>query len=243
MKSLKIFLSKDDNSLESAKRIQKISKLNVEILYIEDVDMVRVSEIISDNDIVYFLCNNKEIYNIIQRIQDKNCIIINKEFLKENYRKDQVQILLNTNNIKTPPIIAKDNISDSSFPLFCKENTHTAITVQMYNKTTLDRFFKKFDINDFYFEEVVGGEKYITNEIKVYFIKNEIFGKDGERKFNHRIQEICKNVSKTLNNLEIFSIDLIEVLNEFYVIDLNPSSGFFHSTAAREMFVTEIEKY
>ena len=45
-----------------------------------------------------------------------------------------------------------------------------------------------------------------------------------------------ENISKILK-LEIFSVDLIKIQNEYYVIDVNPSSAFYLSNKARLEFI------
>ena len=54
--------------------------------------------------------------------------------------------------------------------------------------------------------------------------------------YDLKINNICENISKILK-LEIFSVDLIKIQDEYYVIDVNPSSAFYLSNKARLEFI------
>ena len=47
---------------------------------------------------------------------------------------------------------------------------------------------------------------------------------------------MCEKISKILK-LEVFSVDLIKIQDEYYVIDVNPSSAFYLSKKARLEFI------
>ena len=64
----------------------------------------------------------------------------------------------------------------------------------------------------------------------------KVFFKDKVEIYDLKINNICENISKILK-LEIFSVDLIKIQNEYYVIDVNPSSAFYLSNKARLEFI------
>ena len=56
------------------------------------------------------------------------------------------------------------------------------------------------------------------------------------------INDICQKVIEIFNNIEVCSIDFIYNDEEFYLIDFNPSSGFYATDKGRKGFVNYCEK-
>ena len=123
-------------------------------------------------------------------------------------------------------------IKDNTYPIFCKENNHVGIIFLVYNKVTLDKFFKKFNMNKFYLEEKLDN----TYEYKIYYVNKKVFFKDKIKIYDPEINKMCEKISKILK-LEVFSVDLIKIQDEYYVIDVNPSSAFYLSNKARLEFI------
>lgn len=238
MSVLKIFISKYEESIESARKIQKESDFAVDIIYIEEFYQNNEFENITKEDLIYFLCASPLIFEVIKIIQKKKCKIINKEYFLNNYSKKDVQILLKENNFRVPQIYLKPNCNDERFPLFCKENIHTGITIKVYNKSTLDKFFSKFDKKEFYLEEPIETDSNGSHEFKAYFINNHVHYKNNDYQKNKIIEEICNKIKEQIFiNIEIFSIDFIYKNNNYFIIDFNPSSGLYASDSARREFI------
>lgn len=243
MKKFNIIASKANIYTGQVEKLKKQSKLPTEVIYIEDI--VNSNNTLMDfkNSIIYFLCCNSQLVSIaIQKLEKYNCYIINKEYLIKNYLKLDVQRLLLKSNINVPKIYLIENIEDVKFPIFCKENRHEGIIIQVYNKISLIRFFEKFNTNEFYLEETVHNNNTNLKEFKVYFVEEEIFLKDNVN-YNKVLIEICKKVSLALNNLEVFSADIIQNNDgEYFIIDVNPSAGFYLSDDGRRYFLDKVTK-
>jgi glutathione synthase/RimK-type ligase-like ATP-grasp enzyme len=195
------------------------------------------------NSIIYFLCCNSPLVSIaIQKLKNDNCYIINREYLIKNHLKLDVQRLLAKNKISVPKIYPIESIEEVKFPIFCKENRHEGIIIQMYNKISLTKFFEKFNASEFYLEETIDNNNANLKEFKVYFVKEEIFPKD-IMSHNKVIIEMCKKVSLALNNLEVFSADIIQNNDgEYFIIDVNQSAGFYLSDDGRRYFLDKVTK-
>lgn len=59
------------------------------------------------------------------------------------------------NKINIPKLYTENINENRQFPFFLKENMHTGITLQLYNDSTQNRIFEKFNYKDFYLEEPV----------------------------------------------------------------------------------------
>ena len=243
MKKFNIIASKANIYTEQVEKLKKQSKLPTEVIYIEDIVNSNNTLMDFENSIIYFLCCNSQLVSIaIQKLEKYNCYIINKEYLIKNYLKLDVQRLLLKSNINVPKIYLIENIEDVKFPIFCKENRHEGIIIQVYNKISLIRFFEKFNTNEFYLEETVHNNNTNLKEFKVYFVEEEIFLKDNVN-YNKVLIEICKKVSLALNNLEVFSADIIQNNDgEYFIIDVNPSAGFYLSDDGRRYFLDKVTK-
>lgn len=229
MNNVVIFISKYENTLNGAFLLKKELKF-CNIIFIEDY-INNKKNIKIDNSIIYFLCNSPLIKKVIELL-DNNCYVYNKKYYLNNYKKKDVQILLNKNKIIVPRIINYLNLKESDFPIFCKENNHVGITFQVYNKITLKKFFERFNIKDFYLEKKVNSE---NKEFKVYYVNNNIYYNDN-KKNNKEIKNICYKISRILN-LELFSVDFIKEKKDYYIIDVNPASAFYLSPKARKSFI------
>lgn len=226
-----IFLSKEEDYLGSAIKIKEQANFYTELIYIEDF-MTSKREI--ENSVIYFLCNSDYIKEIVNMKEIKNCYIFNEKYFKNNYTKLEIQKILKENNIKVPEIIEKNEVSNINFPIFCKENKHGGIVLKTYTSKTVARFFEKFNKNNFYLEKEIPVQK----ESKLYFINNFIYSKGT---LNNEQKEICFNVSEILE-LEIFSIDIIrDNEDNYYVIDVNASAGFYMLDYARKELINNIE--
>ncbi len=243
MEKFKIIASKSNIYTEQVKKLKKESKLQTEVIYIEDLVDSDSTFSNFENSIIYFLCCNSPLVpTAIQKLESYNCYIINKQYLIKNYLKLDVQRLLNKNNISVPKIYIIENIENINFPIFCKENRHEGIIIQVYNKITLKRFFEKFNITKFYLEESVANNNMKEKEFKVYFVEKKIFLKNITN-YNKNLEEICKKVSVALDNLEVFSVDIIQNTNgEYFIIDVNPSAGFYLSDDGRRYFLDRLTK-
>ena len=174
MEKFKIIASKSNIYTEQVKKLKKESKLQTEVIYIEDLVDSDSTFSNFENSIIYFLCCNSPLVpTAIQKLESYNCYIINKQYLIKNYLKLDVQRLLNKNNISVPKIYIIENIENINFPIFCKENRHEGIIIQVYNKITLKRFFEKFNITKFYLEESVANNNMKEKEFKVYFVEKK----------------------------------------------------------------------
>ena len=232
-----IFLSKKEKYLGSATKIKNSSKVPVNIIWIEDFMSCENKKEILEDSIIYFLCNTSLIETLMKEIENVNCFIINKNFFKNNYEKEKIQNILASNNVKTPKIYCIDNNYENLvYPVFCKENKHAGMILKAYTQDTIVKFFERFDSRKFYLEESIEGD----TEAKIYFVKNKIYYNKNIVE-SDAILETCKKVSKILN-LDIFSIDFIKNNNEYVVIDVNPSAGFYMLDEARKDFINELEK-
>lgn len=232
-KKLYIFYSKDNLFSNQLKKIQNDSFIETEILEIESFCLSSKRMILSENDCVYFLCcNSKDVKTCINKITGG--IIINKKFLINKHDKLKCQEKLMNENINVPRIYKGKNVDINLFnyPIFCKENKHQGITFQAYNIRTINYFFQNYDIKNFYFEDSIKS----NDEIKMYYVNGKIILKNGLYNNNDTITKICKKISKTLN-LEVFSTDILKFKDEYYVIDVNASAGFYLSDVARKEFL------
>ena len=236
MRYFKIIISRKNIYTEQVKKLKNE-------LYIEDL-LNESTTFNFDNSIVYFLCcNSPFVFSIINKLKQYNCYIINKQYLSKNYLKLDVQKILYKSNINIPKIydgnIVK-NLENINFPIFCKENRHEGMIMQVYNPITVTRLFKKVDIKDFYFEEAI--ESINSKELKVYYVKGKLFFKN-IKDYNKLLEKLCNQISTILDNLEVFSVDIIQMSNDnYFVIDVNPAAGFYLSDSGRKYFLNNLEK-
>lgn len=231
-----IFLSREEEYLGSAIKIKNNTKMNVEILYIEDYMKKNKKESYIENSIVYFLCNSNLIKELIKKINSLNCYIFNKSFFENNYTKLEIQKILINNGIHVPSIIESKDISKIKYPVFCKEDKHAGIIFQAFTCNTIEAIFEKFGKNIFYLEESLNGQQ----EIKYYYVKGRVFCKENSN-IPDAILENCEKIARILL-LEVFSIDIIINENSYTIIDVNPSAGFYLLDDARNTLIKEFEK-
>lgn len=243
MKKFNIIISKLNIYTGQVKKIKNESRLPIEVMYIEDILNKNESLINFENSIIYFLCCNSILIPLaIQKLEKYNCYIINKEYLVKNYSKLEVQKLLLKHNVNVPKIYTMDNIENAKFPIFCKENRHEGIIMQVYNKISLKRFFEKFNSNDFYLEENMTNNNTIFKELKIYYVDKKLFLRDNENN-NMKLLKTCQKVSSILNNLEVFSADIIQRYDgEYFIIDINSSAGFYLLDEGRRYFLDFVSK-
>lgn len=228
-----IFLSRKENYIKSAIKIKKDSEILVNIIYIEDFIKIIDKEKILENSIIYFLCNSILINEILESAKHLECYIFNKYFFENKYTKIEIQNILISNKIRTPRLYKNYKIDEFEFPIFCKENRHAGIVFKAYTKETIIRFFEKFNQNNFYLEESLN----IQEEVKFYYINGKVYSKIN---ILGDVNEDCIKIAKVLN-LEIFSVDFIKYNNEYYIIDVNPSAGFYMLDNARMKFIDELK--
>lgn len=242
MKKLYIFASINNIYTGQVKKLKEESLIETHIMYIEE--FVRKSEEFSfrEEDVIYFLCCNSElIQNAINLLKKFQCYIINESYLENDYKKYDIQKILANNKVPVPKTNYDGDIDNIKFPIFCKENCHEGIIFQAYNKITLKKFFEKFNIYDFYFENVIVGNENSGREEKYYYVAGETFGKNDTEIVKDEVKNICNDISKALNNLEVFSVDIIQTKeNDSYVIDVNPSAGFYLSDNGRKCFLNKV---
>lgn len=227
---LDILVSKQDKYYYSYIKLKDESRIPTNIYYIEDLIM-KNENVNFNNHVVYFLCNSSLVHKVINKYKNINCYFINQKFFEKDYSKLEVQQLLKKKGICTPEIHIFDGKEKINYPIFCKENSHVGINFVAYSENTLVKFFSKFNVSDFYCEEIIKGGK----ESKLYFINGTVFDNSKSVR-NNRINELFEQLSKILN-LESFSADIISIEENDTVIDINPNSGFYGSNIARENFI------
>lgn len=229
---LDILISKEDKYYYSYIKLKDESFIPTNIYCIEDLNNFENYNL--ENHIIYFLCNVPLNSVIISKLENKNCYIINSEFFIQKYSKLDVQKLLNENSIEVPKLITIDGINKINYPIFCKENSHVGVNIVVYSENTLVKFFSKFNISDFYCEEIIKNGK----ETKLYWIQGKLFNKDmviDDKELN----SLFRKISETLK-LEAYSADIIHKEDKNIVIDINPNSGYFGSNIARKHFLKYI---
>ena len=138
-----IFLSKKEEYLGSAKKIQNNINIKTDIIYIEDFMKVKNKGNLLENSIIYFLCNSNLIKKLVTILSKTNCYIFNKGFFENNYSKVEIQKILIENKLNVPKIFYNDR--DIKYPVFCKENKHGGIIFKAYTSKTIKEFFKRFN--------------------------------------------------------------------------------------------------
>lgn len=214
-----ILTSKDNKYVDHIKKI--INQADYEIKVIDELNILSLKE----DDIVYSLITN----NLTLDIYKFN-YLINKEFYSKKLNKKDIQIMLIENNVNTPKILKKVNV----YPVYFKENKHEGFVKMLNNEEELFSLTKQ--INDFYIEEYINFHK----EIKCYYIYGHIYDKNIEI-FDNEILSICNNVAKILG-LDIMSLDILFNDNNYYVIDVNQSPGFYLSDIARLNLIKKLKE-
>lgn len=238
MRKLKIFISHAEISFNSAKKIKDESSIETEIIYIEDFIKENKIDTIEDNDIIHFSCNSKLVYEILDKIKDKSCFIFNKEFLLKKYSKLDLQNEIMKIGIRVPKIYKE--INKIKYPVFCKENHHAGLILQVHSPGTLQRILERFSDIDFYLEEnVAKGYKNVTEE-KYYYSNGVLHSKTGVV-HNPDILKIS-NLIKENFNVDIYSIDVIKNDSDTILIDFNLAVGFFLTESGRKDFIKMVEK-
>ena len=236
MDKCNIFLSKKENYQKSAEKIKNSLKIPTNIIWIEDFMVTENKEEKLKNSIIYFLCNSYLVKELVNLLERTNCYIFNKDFFKRNYTKLEMQKKLIDNNIKTPQIFENFEVDKTKLPIFCKQNIHAGMVFKIYTVNTINKFFEKFASDEFYLEEAIES----NIEIKFYFVKGNIYAKKNIE-IPYCVKNICIKISLVLN-LDVFSVDMIQKNDDYIVLDVNPSAGFYMLDEARNKLVCEIEK-
>lgn len=238
MRKLKIFISHAEISFNSAKKIKDESSIETEIIYIEDFIKENKIDTIEDSDIIHFSCNSKLVYEILDKIKDKSCFIFNKEFLLKKYSKLDLQNEIMKIGIRVPKIYKE--INKIKYPVFCKENNHAGLILQVHSPGTLQRILERFSDIDFYLEEnVAKGYKNVTEE--KYYYSNGVLHSKTSVVHNPDILKIS-NLIKENFNVDIYSIDVIKNDSDTILIDFNLAVGFFLTESGRKDFIKMVEK-
>ena len=241
-KKLILIVSKYNLFTGQVEKIIKDSNFKIEQLYIEDFVDKNIMLNLNKHDVVYFICcNSTMISRAINLINGG--YIINKEFLLQNYKKVDIQKKLKENMLLVPKIYNINNINNIKFPIFCKQNIHQGITIQMFNKISCIKFFEKFNKKEFYLEESLYNN-YNENiyEIKIYYINKKIYFENDNISRDEKLNQLAINISKCLNNLDIYSCDIFCKNGLYYIIDLNSSAGFYLSDESRKSFINFVGK-
>ena len=100
------------------------------------------------------------------------------------------------NNIKTPQIFENFEVVDKTkLPIFCKQNIHAGMVFKIYTVNTINKFFEKFDSDEFYLEEAIESNV----ESKFYFVKGNIYAKNNIEILNC----VKKNMHKNFISIKI----------------------------------------
>lgn len=230
-----IFLSKKENYYGSAVKIKENTFMKTDIFYIEDFIIENNQIEKTNNSIIYFLCNSVLINDVLNILENANCYIINKNFFINNYTKLEIQKILLANHLNIPELFETNIYDKLNYPIFCKENKHAGIIFKAYTSNTLNKFFQKFDRKDFYIEEAIEDQKVL----KYYYVKQRLFCMDNY--IPVEITNYCERISKSLD-LDVFSFDVMKRKNDYVIIDVNPSAGFYLLDEARNKLINEIEE-
>ena len=191
--------------------------------------------------IIYFLCNNPEIPNLITYA--KQSYIVNKGYyeLRLNKRAIFEKLAKLHLSIAFPKFISTyTNLDNKAYPIYVKADNHQGIVFKAFNKEMIQGFEKAVDINNYYFEEDV--EKDSTREIKVFYIKGMAIAADSDvqafeecKRYNIKLLDDMDILAKKFK-LDVYSVDIIFNKEKQYIIDINPSPAFYSSKVATAAF-------
>lgn len=192
---------------------------------------------INFSDVIYFLCNDNYLNNlIIEKLDKIQCKILNKGYYLKNYNKEKVQKKLLKNQINTPKIV--DFNEKINKKVILKAKTHTLPVNIFENMVELKKFLLNKNMSDFYAEEFI--EKDI--EYKIYYVNDKIFFYDNiETFYNEKLNKTLQLIGEIFE-LDIYSVDVIFVGEKFYIIDINSSSPLFMSKFARQELTSLAKK-
>lgn len=233
MKKIKIFISHEEKSYEAALLIKKDSIYPCEIIYIEDFVKNSAYNTISEDDIIHFSCNSALVYKVLEEIRSVNCFVFNKKFLMKKYNKKALQLKFKSIGINIPKIY--NDLENIEYPVFCKENIHTGVVFQICTKKALECIISKIDTKLFYYEESLIKKGKLSIENKYYYSNGKICAKNG--KF---VPKEIRNISAKIKNnidIDIYSMDIIYYEGKYFLIDFNPSVGFYLTNSGRKGFL------
>lgn len=237
--NLYIMSPENKNYNEAVERLYGEAKVSLKpkIIFTEHFDY----KAIKYGSVLYYLNNNAEIIsNILKKVDfTKNGIyLVNNLFYKKNYGKYAMQKMMAEENIKVPAIFCNKNYV---FPLYIKDVVNSGgKNFRVDNKEELDLVVKNnfSSKNEYYLEEAI---VHSLEERKYYYVDGRVFYGENEV-FGGKIFGCCGKIAE-LFCLEIFSTDIFIISDdEFCVIDVNHSSGFFLSNLARKEFVRFLDK-
>lgn len=229
-----VVCSKLDNSLKKAKMF--LQDDCAKIILAEDFVKNFKKYNFSNNNNFYILCKckyNKKITNILSKYNAK---IINKQTVENQISKFEIQTVLQKNNICVPNILQYDNLTKSSFPVFCKGKRHSYFNATFFDLATFDNFFKKFSKKQFYIETFVNN----AQKEKAYFVNTKIFvcnNTNCDKKIEDLLQCACNKISKIFD-AKVFSVQYFVFENDICIFDLDFQTGIFENKFARKYFYT-----
>lgn len=235
-RNLMLFVSKTNAYIKPVDKIISSCNLEVCVIDIDDFCNEIIDVCFSENDVIYFTCcNSLLVHQAIKKIS--KCKIINKEFLikKDILNKKNLQCYLQKVGILVPKIY--DCIEHVKFPIFCKEKVHQGMTVAFYNMKSLQLFFEKFNVDNFYFEEALISDNVPITDFKIYYVNGKIYSRQKQLKNSLELKCICSEIAHLLDDLEIFSVDFIKANNEYKVIDINVCTSMFLCDEGRKEFI------
>ena len=217
--------------------IKKINEeTSIKVIFMEDYIIAKNK--LQKGSVVYVINNDERVFKQFINSQNvKECKIINKQYYLKNLNKEKIQQILNNNNILVPKIFDYNNLNNN-FPVMCKSKNHTIFTGKFDNKKTLEFFLQDKNIDDFYFEEVIDKNKFF--EYKLYFVNKEFFFYDDVNKLTIKNLSNVLNTISSILNLEVYSIDIFTNGTKTFIIDINPSAGFYKSKQARKKLISII---
>lgn len=238
-----LIVSEQENYLDAARLIVDEAKRTKKICKIVFIEKMMIDSnsatILPKGGCVYFLTNHYlvSIFAAVLRMQDFQ--IINGDFVSREKSKLYVQARLKNKGISVPQFRFSPEQKICYKKFYCKSFSHATFVKYLKNNRDFFSFRQLFSDKDFhYFESALSEKKF--KEYKYY----SILGKFIPPKAAFKTAAIIKDIAKIANllMLEAFSVDIIvdERTSKYWVIDVNPASAFFKSTAARREFVKKL---
>lgn len=232
-----IFHNNHKNMNNIVDKISEGNKAQIKVINICDYLDNSENFEINSSDVIYFLCNNYYLNNlIIEKLNKIQCKILNKCFYLKNYDKEKVQNILLKNQINVPKIV--DFNEKINKKVILKAKKHTLPVNIFENMAELKKFLLDKNMCDFYAEEFIEKDK----EYKIYHVNGKMFFYDNiETFYNEKLNKTLQLIGEIFE-LDIYSVDVIFAKEEFYIIDINTASGLFMSKGARRELTTLAQK-
>lgn len=242
-----LFISNKENFREAANLILlgcEQFNLKVEIIVIEEFISESIRSFIS-SDLIFFLTNDQRIGELAKAISKTGAQVINNNYLIRNRLKSYAQNQVGLAGVCVPKTFTinsnsslKNIIKNIDFPFYLKCEQHVHNIFRIENIKMFNISIKEIDwLLGWYVEENI--ETPDAQFEKYYFINSKVFSRNN-KEVRHNIRGILEKIADTLH-LQIFSIDFIIDKNNYYIIDINPASAFFHSQDARTAFIQYIK--